>query len=299
MPIATRLSHDERGHEIFQALILVAVSALILLGLRAMGTGWAGKTSDISLALMEVADPDAFVPPLDDFSPPEAAPGSPAKPNPPQAGPEPSDSENDQPTTETSHLEKYRFTFDQEVGSGPNESRRPHFPGGVSGITLGAGYDMGRRDKDTIVEQLQRIGIEEKLAEEIATAAKIKGQEAANEWLANWRKQHGQELVMTREQEEKLFEFVAPEYETTVQNRVTREFGPEKWDTLSKDQKAMLFDLEYNRGGVDQTAFTKAVVNKEWKTVSTMHRRYSNGKPLGRNEAFARTFGHLWNNLEP
>ncbi len=56
--------------------------------------------------------------------------------------------------------------------------RSIHWPGGISGVTLGKGYDMGARSEESIVSALTNAGVSEEQATKISKAAKLKGEDA-------------------------------------------------------------------------------------------------------------------------
>jgi tetratricopeptide (TPR) repeat protein len=53
-----------------------------------------------------------------------------------------------------------------------------HWPRGYSGVTIGAGYDLGQRDRDEIIETLVGIGVPSEIALNLANAAGLKGENA-------------------------------------------------------------------------------------------------------------------------
>src|SRR5699024_8075178 len=59
-------------------------------------------------------------------------------------------------------------------------SRVPHWPGGVSGITIGRGYDLGQWDKATIERDLTYAGIKDPLYSWLVNAQGLRGNAAKN-----------------------------------------------------------------------------------------------------------------------
>ena len=57
----------------------------------------------------------------------------------------------------------------------PYFSRVLHWPGGVSGVTLGRGYDMGSRSVGSILSTLRQAGLEEYKCVLCSKAAGFKG----------------------------------------------------------------------------------------------------------------------------
>ncbi|WP_242506259.1 hypothetical protein [Pectobacterium zantedeschiae] len=76
-----------------------------------------------------------------------------------------------------------QITFDGEGNDVPNSpffSRVVHWPGNAkSGVTLGRGYDMGKRTKGEVYADMLRIGIGSEKASLIAKGAGLKGAAAA------------------------------------------------------------------------------------------------------------------------
>ena len=62
------------------------------------------------------------------------------------------------------------FIFSHEAS---HKSKHLHWPLGSSGVTLGPGYDMGKRDKPAIVTDMQKIGLPIAVANKIAEASKL------------------------------------------------------------------------------------------------------------------------------
>jgi len=61
---------------------------------------------------------------------------------------------------------------------GKHHSRRLHVPTDSSGLTLGRGYDMGKRSAADIVSDLTRAGVVLKDAQTLSGAAGLTGDEA-------------------------------------------------------------------------------------------------------------------------
>ena len=69
-----------------------------------------------------------------------------------------------------------RFLYDREAR--PGVSDRTHWPGGSSGVTLGAGYDMGGRTAEQVHADLVEIGIPAETAQSLSAGATLRGDAA-------------------------------------------------------------------------------------------------------------------------
>lgn len=94
----------------------------------------------------------------------------------------------------------FAFIYDHEHEAGV--SRHLSWPGGNSGVTLGAGYDMGGRSADQIRGELSAIGLPSAQAEVCAAAAGLRRHPARDYGHA-----HRTEVDMTGEQERALLAF--------------------------------------------------------------------------------------------
>lgn len=83
----------------------------------------------------------------------------------------------------------------------PYYSRRTHWPGGSSGVTLGRGYDMRERTRTTVRSELMAAGVSEKDAILLSVGAGMVGM-AAEGFAANLRSR----FELTAQQEVNLFE---------------------------------------------------------------------------------------------
>lgn len=86
-------------------------------------------------------------------------------------------------------VDKGQVTFDAEgndITGNRYFSRRIHWPGNdLSGVTLGRGYDMGGRSKDSVYSDMIASGIDSDKANEISMGAGLKGSAAMNFVLSN------------------------------------------------------------------------------------------------------------------
>jgi hypothetical protein len=187
----------------------------------------------------------------------------------------------------------YNFTYHQEIGH-QGQSLIPHFPGGLSGVTLGPGYDMGGRSSIQIYEDLTQAGIEPSVAREFMQAAHLSGNEAAQ-----WVNTHYY-LHITEDQQRTLFNHVlVPEYEQRMMHQLT-DFAESHpgitsemiaWENLTDTQKEILFDYTYNPGLSQFPKLTEAVLKQDWQTVEQEYERFSGNESLTyRNETFFHEF---------
>ena len=95
-----------------------------------------------------------------------------------------------------------QLTFDAEgMEGGKYHSRIPHYPGGVSGITVGRGYDLGKHTKEQIIADFKAIGFSQADAEKFSKFAGVTGVDALN--LIDSARQELPEI--TTEQQKQLF----------------------------------------------------------------------------------------------
>src|SRR4051812_7999528 len=73
------------------------------------------------------------------------------------------------------------FTFGIEGGNS-STVLKVHWPGGVSGVTISAGYDMGSRSKAEVKAALIAAAVPEADAEALSNGAGLKG-ESAGDWV--------------------------------------------------------------------------------------------------------------------
>ena len=74
-----------------------------------------------------------------------------------------------------------QLTFDAEGNDNPNSryfSRKLHVPTAWSGITVGRGYDIKYKRKNTVLRDLLSVGIEKKIAVKISTGVGKRGRTA-------------------------------------------------------------------------------------------------------------------------
>jgi len=167
-------------------------------------------------------------------------------------------------------VSKGQLTFDIEGderyrdADSPFFSRRPHWPGGVSGVTLGRGFDFGQQF-DT-KETLQEVGVTEPFLSWLADSEGLTGAEA-KKYIKDMP-ENIKGRCITRKQQKDLFMTIISGYENRAKKVATKlkyEGMNSKlnWDTLSKEVKSVLVDMQY-RGDLKE-----ATMNKIGKLIET------------------------------
>ncbi|WP_218081937.1 pesticin C-terminus-like muramidase [Anthocerotibacter panamensis] len=75
-------------------------------------------------------------------------------------------------------VERGQLTFDAEGDEDHYYSRKIHWPGGVSGVTIGRGYDMGQVSEEKVKNDLMNTGLSETVAGDYAKGAGLTGKAA-------------------------------------------------------------------------------------------------------------------------
>lgn len=177
-------------------------------------------------------------------------------------------------------VDVYPMTFEQEIGRGRYDSRRPHsIPGADrAGVTLGPGYDMAFRSPLEIKEHLQYAGFDPAEIEDFAQGASyLTGKEAVE-----YTKRNRDAISLTDEQERALFDVLARQHQSSAMHYVDNKYGLGTWSGLSPEQREVLFDMHYNPGLSMFPKFTDAVVGGRWKEAMRESKRYISGKELVR-----------------
>lgn len=118
----------------------------------------------------------------------------------------------------------------------PGVSERLHWPGGASGVTLGAGYDLSTRTRAEVMRDMLAIGLATRTARAIAAGAGITGSEAAR--FAN----HNRDLViLSASQQQKLLALTLPSYRALIARHVRVPLKQHQVDALTA--------IAYNPGG--------------------------------------------------
>lgn len=102
-----------------------------------------------------------------------------------------------------------------------------HWPGGASGVTLGAGYDMKERSASSIASDMKSIGLPDATAQAISQAAGLQGTAAhtfisANHSLVN----------LSNDQQVQLLRHTVPSYEDMVRRAIKIPLSQNQFDAL-------------------------------------------------------------------
>lgn len=142
-------------------------------------------------------------------------------------------------------VERGQVTFDSEGNEGGRwHSRTPHVPSNNSGLTIGRGYDMKFRTKESIKEDMLAAGIEEATAEKYAGGAGLSGDSAK----AYMKAQNLPEISL--EAQKKLFAITYAQIESSARKiceskEVVAKYGAVNWMTMNDSIKQMVIDLRY------------------------------------------------------
>jgi hypothetical protein len=141
-------------------------------------------------------------------------------------------------------------TFQAEIGKEGTRyfSRVIHWPtGSASGVTIGPGYDMGKRSAQSIINDLTRAGVAPRDALFFSHAAGLQGS-AAQAFVARHR---GQSPTITPEAQQRIFtEVIQPAIIDDIKRILekpdtVRAYGAISWSGLPQAARELLFDLRY------------------------------------------------------
>ncbi|WP_337827077.1 LysM peptidoglycan-binding domain-containing protein [Pseudonocardia sp. TMWB2A] len=118
-----------------------------------------------------------------------------------------------------------KFIYDHEAVAGV--SNKLHWPGGASGVTLGPGYDLKGKSRDTIIQDLTAIGVDRAAAARVAQGAGLEGAAAKN-FAAN----NKGAVNLTRAQETALLQVTIKGYEAAVNRNVKVPLTQNQFDAL-------------------------------------------------------------------
>jgi len=123
--------------------------------------------------------------------------------------------------------EGHQFIFDIEVGKLLFLSRRLHWPGDNSGVTIGSGYDMKARSSDAIKRDMLSIGLSDNVATKISEGAGLGGEKAKMFCEEN------KDLVsLNKNQQFALLKLIVPHYEEIVRRNITVPLKQHEFDAL-------------------------------------------------------------------
>jgi hypothetical protein len=186
-----------------------------------------------------------------------------------------------------------QFTFNSEgVEVGPLPSRQPRVPSKSSGVMIGRGYDLGKRQSESIVKDLLQSGLSQVDAQAYGGAAGLTGEEAERFLKANRSKL----VEITKTQQKRLFELM---YDETVAE-VHRISGSKvDWRNLDPRIEEVLVDLMI-RGDYTNTTdklVQKSVINNDFAALKSVMEREKNWAsiPRTRFERGVNMMKHLGN----
>lgn len=130
------------------------------------------------------------------------------------------------------------LTFRTEGGNLP-DVLRPHWPKGVSGVTIGPGYDMGQRSAAEIKADLKVAGLPDASIVKLATAAGKTGT-AARDWVNTDGKTVEK---LTTDMSMAIFTSVYPTYVGYTKG-IIKSWGG-NWDAYPQKMKEVLVDLRF------------------------------------------------------
>ncbi len=119
-----------------------------------------------------------------------------------------------------------QFIFRHEAGTGRTTAHL-HHPNGVSGVTIGAGYDMGARSKQSVAQDLIRAGVAPATATQAAEGAGLHGA-AADAFV----KAHKSLLDLSLRNQVDLLIFDEQTYERMVKRRIKVPLHQHEFDAL-------------------------------------------------------------------
>lgn len=192
------------------------------------------------------------------------------------------------------NVNRGHLTFNAEGNNVPgslNYSRVIHYPPvGISGVTIGRGYDMGSRSAGQVFSDLTRAGVDQTQARAISRAAGLRGRQAA-EFVRLNRNTIGE---ITERQQATLFNQIYPTYERRAENvynaRTADVQGRTPWSELHPAIKDVLVDVVYQGYQARDTMPTAAANN-----IDHLIEFIRNGR-LSRDEGNRNRAGYLESN---
>lgn len=166
--------------------------------------------------------------------------------------------------TENNRVRRGHLTYSGEGNNRRNSryySRVIHYPAmGISGVTLGRGYDMGSRTQRQIFNYLTAAGIDRAQADLISRAAGLRGRRA-EDFIRVHRQTIGE---ITEDQQASLFNRIYPDYERRAQEiyntRTASINNRTTWTALNPAIREVLVDIIY-QGYRGETAMPAAADN--------------------------------------
>lgn len=107
-------------------------------------------------------------------------------------------------------------------------SNRLHWPGGASGVTLGAGYDMRERTVQRVSADLVSVGVEKAVAEKVAAGAGLSGAKA-KQFCADNRAA----IDLAVDKQKSLLRLITPSYERYIKKYIKVKLLQNEYDALT------------------------------------------------------------------
>ncbi len=141
------------------------------------------------------------------------------------------------------------LTFNAEGDNEPSSryySRRAHYPGGASGVTIGRGYDMLKRTAKSVVADLVAAGVPQAEADSLSGGVGLSGKNAA----AFVAREDIRAIEISEEAQKALFETVYAAYQSEARrlctkDDVTKKYGACDWDKMDEGLRELITDLHY------------------------------------------------------
>ncbi|MEO7306784.1 MAG: pesticin C-terminus-like muramidase [Ferruginibacter sp.] len=165
------------------------------------------------------------------------------------------------------------LTYSNEGNSDPKSpfySKKAHWPKGRSGVTIGRGYDMGKKSKSKILKDLKAAGVDSKLAELLSDGANLFG-ENAKQFVET---KEISAIELTTDQEIMLFNNTHQELDREFQricqkSDVEKKYGDCNLSKVDPGIREYAVDLIY-RGDYSPSSrekIQKAIVSNDYDTL--------------------------------
>ncbi len=144
------------------------------------------------------------------------------------------------------------FIYNHEAVAGV--SNKLHWPGGASGVTLGPGYDLKGKSRDTVIKDLTAVGVDRATASKVANGVGLEGQ-AAKTFAAN-----NKGLVnLSKAQESQLLQVTIKGYEAAVNRNVKVPLTQSQFDAL------VSFTYNIGEGGLKSSSTLRLLNQGDYK----------------------------------
>ena len=168
------------------------------------------------------------------------------------------------------------ITFRVEGNNDPSSalfSRRAHAPPWGSGVTIGRGYDMKKRDASAVKSTLLRVGVPPDHARLLSGGVGLVGQ--ASKLFV--QKEEINQIVITELAQVKLFKVVYTEKynyakKMCMKKGVQDKYGKCDWNSFPKELVELIVDLtyrgDYTGGDINTRRYLQPpIVNKDWEAL--------------------------------